>query len=263
MTKITQKKDENNFRWYSVDGTDYLSVTTALDIISTQEDKDFLLNVTRDKYNDIMANTAEIGTKIHDAVEYAYKNSILSPKDCEHISKDALPALAIYQDFVESKGIKHIQHEVPVYSKRYGYAGTLDGIIEINGKKYIYDLKTGRFHYKHGFQVQAYRRAAIEMGICDESVGTCLIYCHRSGERPIAFYSHKQHDFLFEQFLACLWLHQGLYPKEWGKLKGSPYQWQNPNREYFGLEFGARPEPEDFEPSHYEKFGIEQNEKMD
>lgn len=245
---ITQKKDENNFRWYSVDGIDYISVTTALDVIIDQKGKDFLLNVSRAKYEDIMAHTSEIGTKIHDAVEYVYKNNVEVFETDENVSKDALPALNLYREFVETKGIKHLEFEIPVYSQTYGYAGKLDSIIEIQGKKYICDLKTGMFNFKHGFQVQAYRRAAIEMGIVDDSVGACIIYAHRSGEQKVAFYSHQQHDFLFEQFLAALWLHQGLYPNHWRTQKNSPYQWNNPAEEYFAKKFGMRPQPEDFEP---------------
>lgn len=269
---ITQKKDEHNFRWYTVDGIDYISVTTALDVIMDQQNRDFLLNVTRAKYDTIMGNTSEIGTKIHDAVEYCYKNNVEVPEECDEISKDALPALNLYREFVETKGIKHLDFEIPVYSKTYGYAGKLDSIIEIDGKKYICDLKTGRFNFKHGFQVQAYRRAAIEMGLVDESVGSCIIYVHRSGEQKVAFCSHRQHDFLFEQFLAALWLHQGLYPNQWRTQKDSPYQWNNPAEEYFAHKFGMRPTPEDFPGfegtaeslDNLTKFGVDdRHEKMD
>jgi hypothetical protein len=50
--------------------------------------------------------------------------------------------------------------EATVVSDTYGYAGTLDSIAVIDGKRYILDIKTGRFVYPEvALQLAAYSRA--------------------------------------------------------------------------------------------------------
>jgi len=59
--------------------------------------------------------------------------------------------------------VKFIESERMIYSKKYKYAGTLDFIAEIDGKKWLGDIKTSKAIYdEYLFQTAAYRQAYTE-----------------------------------------------------------------------------------------------------
>ncbi|OPX88976.1 MAG: hypothetical protein A4E53_01709 [Pelotomaculum sp. PtaB.Bin104] len=63
---------------------------------------------------------------------------------------------------------KFMPIEHTVYSKKYGYAGTLDAIVEdSSGKTWLIDFKTSNGIYNEmGLQLVAYKTAVEEMGLC-------------------------------------------------------------------------------------------------
>lgn len=251
---VRRANDEHGFRWYTIEGVDYVSVTTVLDVICDKESKDFFLNVNRENYDNIMSSTSALGTKIHDTIQ-AYHEQGITDWD-----NDCAPAMVEYLKMVEKHNIKPIWHEKTVYSKVHGFAGAIDMLAEIDGKMCVVDIKTGKFSFKHGFQVAAYRLAAIEMGLIDPSVGSCLLYVHRRGEKG-RLYTHKQFEFLEQRFLECLGLHRGLYPNQYRKLEYK-WKWETPLEEYFQEKFGNRPLPEDFGLSDQTGVDMAIEEKM-
>ena len=94
---------------------------------------------------------AEVGDCVHDIVECwgAGKPYPDPPKEINsYINK--------FIDFLVEKQPKFIENEVTLWSREYGYAGTADFIIEIDGKTFLADLKTGkRLHDEIGLQLSA------------------------------------------------------------------------------------------------------------
>lgn len=57
-----------------------------------------------------------------------------------------------------------IMADAIVWSDKYGYAGSLDIVAKINGRKVLLDLKTGNTYPEHRLQLAAYKQALSEMG---------------------------------------------------------------------------------------------------
>jgi hypothetical protein len=77
-----------------------------------------------------------------------------------------------WEDWKKSVHLKPIAIEQVVYSPKYGYAGTLDLLAEVNGELAVLDWKTGKAVYSEAhLQNAAYRQAVREMGHGDPVKG--------------------------------------------------------------------------------------------
>jgi hypothetical protein len=74
---------------------------------------------------------------------------------------EVIAYLAGYEKFYEEIKPKYLLSEATVYSRLYGYAGTMDGLIEMpSGDRLLIDVKTGTFLYSEtALQLAAYRYA--------------------------------------------------------------------------------------------------------
>jgi len=74
-----------------------------------------------------------------------------------------LNAVQSYLDFEKSRRVHYIASERKVYSRKYGYVGTLDRLVEIDGVLGIEDLKTSNyFHPEFAAQIAGYEMAYME-----------------------------------------------------------------------------------------------------
>jgi hypothetical protein len=65
-----------------------------------------------------------------------------------------------FQRFLLDWQPTYIEAEATVYNRTHGYAGTLDAIVEIEGKKYVLDIKTGKNVWPEAaLQLAAYSHA--------------------------------------------------------------------------------------------------------
>ncbi len=76
------------------------------------------------------------GTDLHHAAE---KLALGQPPEVE---EHVLPYLEQYQRFLEEYRPTFLMAEAPVYNATFGYAGTLDGILELEGEPLVADIKT-------------------------------------------------------------------------------------------------------------------------
>jgi PD-(D/E)XK nuclease superfamily len=140
------------------------------------------------------------GTTIHDIVEAWQHNQTYI---------DGIPekyrgyATAFYR-WVEDYDATLVEHERSVASRKYGYAGTLDLLVTLNGsgKLVLIDVKTGKDVYVEALlQTSAYRQAIKEEGV--EVVGTGVLVLADDGTYK---FQRSEAD-LFRQFFACkvLW----------------------------------------------------------
>jgi hypothetical protein len=99
---------------------------------------------------------------------------------------------------------KILERELLVVSNEYFYAGTLDIIAQVNNKKMLLDIKTGKAIYDtYPLQLAAYKQALKEMGL--EVDATAIVLLKEDGSYEFAEVSGD-----FEVFLAAkkLWLYQ-------------------------------------------------------
>lgn len=107
-----------------------------------------------------------------------------------------------YRKFVSDVPHKVLASEMVVYSKKYGYAGQLDAIIELPGRKVLVDFKTSNTIVpEHHAQVAAYREALQEMGKPVD--GSAILQLCEDGT-----YSFIDSDTDFKVFLACLTIYK-------------------------------------------------------
>jgi len=76
------------------------------------------------------------GSEIHAAAEALALGKPIS------IADNLLPYVEQYRLFLNDFSPTFLLAEAPVYSPRYSYAGTTDGIFQIDGQKLIFDIKT-------------------------------------------------------------------------------------------------------------------------
>jgi len=132
-------------------------------------DKD--LDAARFHFRDVSKEALDVGSIVHSAIEEYLKIELL---DAGRFSKDeyiksfsqtdnpqVVNAFAAFLQWAEEHDLKPIATEQTVYGQTDGYtwAGTLDLLCVLDGKKYVIDFKTSRAIYasEYGPQIAAYR----------------------------------------------------------------------------------------------------------
>lgn len=178
-------------RAYSIDGTDYPSVTTVLDCLGKG---DALLYWAVGQAMDYIRRNRGLGLTLDELLERAAKNWKTAKEEAADIGseihnlieryiKDGRDALGKYRPEVEhgflaflewerAHGVRWLKSEMQIVSKEFGYAGTLDAICIYEDRPYVIDFKSSRsFYDTFGMQIAAYRNAAVEMGHTIEGMG--------------------------------------------------------------------------------------------
>jgi len=139
------------------------------------------------------------GTTVHSIVE-AYKHTGGEIEVAEEFKgyQDA------FSKFISDTSSNIIEQEKSVFSETHKYAGTLDLLVEINGANMIIDVKTGKDIYREAMiQASAYKQAINEMGTKVDRAAILLL-------REDGTYKFEEADELFDTFLACKTLWEGL-----------------------------------------------------
>ena len=193
----------------------YVSVTNALSVIDKpalrywfgqQVFRAYAANPNLNEKEALQApwktthKAADRGTTVHSIVE-SWKQTK------EHI-KTIPPQYKGYAEafykWVESNHVEVVENEKSVYSDEYHFAGTLDMLAKINGRKdiTIVDIKTGKNLYPEvELQCAAYRQALKEQGV--EATMSALLL-KEDGSYKYEEYTQDRLD----EFLACLKLWQ-------------------------------------------------------
>jgi hypothetical protein len=98
---------------------------------------------------------ADLGDAVHAAVEAA-----ATGRPRPTLPTQAVPFLAAFDRFTADYQPGFLLAERTVFSRRYGYAGTLDAICTLGGRVTLLDVKTGRGVYPEAcLQLAAYAHA--------------------------------------------------------------------------------------------------------
>lgn len=215
-------------------GEFYVSVTTVLDCVIDSGLKDFFVNNDKKTIERIRESTADAGTKIHELIESDLKGEDVIPSDSQQKAFD------LWTSIRANHHIEADHNEVELYHDQLGYCGTADIIgnftscdskkccfNKINGTA-VMDIKTGTYKVQAGWQIAAYRAAAINMGLVDESCGGVGLHVKRDGSEGRPFV--MQHlEPCFETFLHCLQVWKflnfnKLAKKKWKYLKTDAFK---------------------------------------
>ena len=171
--------DTKRGRFYPWRGDKYVSVTTAIGegIPKPQLNKWFVRNMaeTAAKFRETLANMDEeeakewllayrspsdgsaaiLGSSIHGIIEKIAKN-----EPHKEPTEEEAPFVEAFMKFLKKHKPTVIEAEATVFSHEYGYAGTMDAMMEINGDVYVVDTKTGKGVWPEAaLQLAAYRHA--------------------------------------------------------------------------------------------------------
>lgn len=232
---IESRRKTTSGRFYEIeDGESYPSVTTILQAIgkpalinwAAKEERELVLGVASELYQDAMklnpplsstawvlsmegrlgkqrahqrllAKAGDLGTQAHSMIEWELRRRLGIASEKPTIEDKALWAFMAWEDWAKAVRLKPILVEQVVYSKQFGYAGTMDllcevsvpGLIEYFKSKNktipepllalsqewvltLADWKTGKAIYQEAaLQNAAYRHGLKEMGHGDPLIG--------------------------------------------------------------------------------------------
>jgi hypothetical protein len=119
-----------------------------------------------------MDKAAEIGTQAHELIEWNIRRALDQKVGPEPRVVDAAQwAFMAFSDWAGKVNLKPTFIEQTVFSREYGYAGTMDLLAEVNGQKTLVDFKTSKAVYNEAhLQTAAYRYALKEMGHIESDV---------------------------------------------------------------------------------------------
>ena len=170
---------------YSVNGQEVPGVTTALQVINKPALIQWGINLALsyvsenikagEKYDEIKLKevlqaaktahrkkkeqAADFGTMVHEWIESYIKGKNPKPLVNELLQQ----ACNTFVTWADQNNVKFTSSEKIIYSKKHNYAGTCDFTCEINGKKYVGDIKTSTGIYdEYALQTSAYRLALEE-----------------------------------------------------------------------------------------------------
>lgn len=156
-------------RWYQSKGENYVpSVTWVCSFYPKGIGfMKWLASKGWDESESIKESAGEKGSKIHQAIESLnngkkinHDSLILNPKngEKEELTGEEYEAVVSYADWFTSAKPKIIKAEHSIINKRYG--GTIDIIAEIDGQKWIIDVKSSQYIWaEHKLQISAYKHA--------------------------------------------------------------------------------------------------------
>lgn len=168
---------------YAVDNNDVIAPLAG-------RDRDAAVKLLADARWTSSGKAAARGTDLHKAAEALALG--VTPEVEDHI----LPYVEQYQAFLDTFRPSFLMSEAPVYNPTHGYAGTCDGVLEMDGRRLIFDLKTTAHAPDSGksrppfpevaLQLVAYRRA--------EWVGLLSEMRYASGKRYYLYDPDAQHE---------------------------------------------------------------------
>jgi len=147
--------------------------------------------VGREKaHTKLLAAAGTIGTEAHSLIDWTIRKELKQLVGTEpKISEQALWAFMAWDDWRKAANLSVNLIEEVVFSKRYGYAGTLDlgGEIDHEGGRatIVSDWKTGKAIYQEAhLQVAAYGHALVEMGHADVMPAGCIVRLPKVEDDP-------------------------------------------------------------------------------
>jgi hypothetical protein len=147
---------------YTVDGVEIPSVTQVLALAGLTD------------WSHCSEWARERGSVVHRAIHI----ELTSGLDWSTLPEPLHPYVSAELQAIEDLGAEIIASELRVYSRTYGYAGTLDRLVRLPraGKSVIaeWDTKTGQVIDAYGLQTAAYAEALHEMAETDPEIAALL-----------------------------------------------------------------------------------------
>lgn len=195
--------------WAANMACDYIQerLKTADDVLGSLPN---WLEEARTAHIDIRDDAGNKGKLVHKEVERLI-NLAVKERDGFILPEDTVMngQITEFINWAKEGKVRFLESEKPVVSRESHYAGTLDIILEVEGKKYLGDVKTGKGIYPEYFlQMAAYQGALEEMGQHTDIQGSVVINLPKAGGLAIGYnYDYSGNRLAF---LAALTLYKQL-----------------------------------------------------
>jgi hypothetical protein len=181
------------------------SVETGHTRIISNADVEEVLKEARYAHRSTKEKAGNFGSNVHKAIE----NWIKNPDYKSELNEAEAKAFNNFVGWAKENKVKFLESEKRLYSETNWYAGTMDLVVEIDGKKWIGDIKTSSNIYpEHFAQCAGYHLALNEMGEYQDISGYIIVNVKKNGtvdeKRVISTEVCK------EFFLACLTIYRSL-----------------------------------------------------
>ncbi len=174
VTTVLKMMHKPQLMQWAVDQTAAFAVANVESLLSRSEDvgwgflrwywnRDPLKDEVdiRNYYNGVRDDAASLGTLIHEWIEAEHGGMYPDTTDAPEFFWQMVNAWNIWQ---LSHTVKAVESEVTLWSHQYGYAGTADGIWEVDGVRYLIDVKSSRHIWdEHYMQLAALGAADVMM----------------------------------------------------------------------------------------------------
>jgi hypothetical protein len=203
---------ENGF--YHFDGKPFVSVTQVISVLDKPALKSWFGAVIYDavKENPNLTKAEALKVPWQNSLQAIIRGKLVhNIVEMWEVTDQLRNDFAQYTGYIDSFAnwlkdyeIKPLEHEICVRSDLHNYAGRLDLVANVNGKKCLIDIKTNekaRLFEEVQLQLSAYEQALKEAG---ETVEAC--YGLSLGEGGI--YTFKEFETDIKPFLSCkdLWV---------------------------------------------------------
>lgn len=175
-------------RFYKKADVYYPSVTYILSCWPKGKGFENWLKSNGDESDMIARESADAGTKVHQAIENllkGYKLDWFDKQGNAYYSESEWKMILAFQDFWTMFKPTLIHSELHIFSNVHIYAGTVDLIIEMNGRKWILDIKTSKqLHFTYDLQLASYAEAWNEHNPDDKVENYGVLWLNAKTRKP-------------------------------------------------------------------------------
>ena len=154
-------------RYYSRNDEYYPSVTTILQYMSKNRFFETWLKDVGHNADIIMRKAGKEGTQVHEAIEnylLGEKIQMINDAGFSNYSTFVWKMILKFHEFWTTHKPILLETEIHLFSDKYKFAGTCDLIVEIEGERWLLDIKTSKsLHTSHELQLAAYTQAWNEL----------------------------------------------------------------------------------------------------
>lgn len=158
----------------------------------SKDDLDSIFEEAKKAHTKKKEQAADIGTLVHSACELFIKEN----KEPE-LDEQGMKMFENFRKWVSDNNVKFLESEKHLYSEELFLAGIVDAVVEIDGQKWIMDIKTSSGIYAEAFfQMGGYEILMEKMGIAGDITGYIVVNLRKDGsfeeKRSISNEDNKQ-----------------------------------------------------------------------
>jgi hypothetical protein len=155
---------------------DFIGKEWIADVQYSQEKIDAILAEARKSHTKKKEAAGDIGKLVHSAVEEYIKNGTEPTLD-----EQGIKMFEHFRKWATDNKVKFIESEKHLYSESLFVGGILDMVVEIDGKLWIADVKTGGVYPEAFYQMAAYQILLEDMKEPLEITGHIILGLKKDG----------------------------------------------------------------------------------